>query len=145
VGRAPRPRPRLRGRRREGAGGRCFFDGGDNFAIPAGAANPSAAWEYVLFCLEIEQQSLLPEGGYTPIRSDVLTDEFRARFPLAVAPLEQIDAGYAPLSLSYNRIYNQPDGPWLEMFRSAVFEGRIDEAMAAAQPRYDLLLRQGDA
>lgn len=126
-------------------GGRSFFDGGDNFAIPNGASRPEAAWEYVRFCLDLPQQQALPEGGYTPIRSDALTDDFRARFPHSVAPLEQIDAGYAPLSLSYNRIYNQPDGPWLEMFRRAVFSGEIDEAMSAAQPRYDQLLRQGDA
>ncbi|MFC7405140.1 ABC transporter substrate-binding protein [Georgenia alba] len=126
-------------------GGECFFDGGDNFAIPNGARNPSGAWEYVRFCLDLEQQSILPDGGYMPVRSDVLTDAFRERYPHAVAPLENLDAGYAPLSLSYNRIYNQPDGPWLEMFRRAVFGGEIEEAMAAAQSRYDLLLRQGDA
>ncbi|HLT11201.1 MAG TPA: sugar ABC transporter substrate-binding protein [Micromonosporaceae bacterium] len=126
-------------------GGVSFFDGGDNFAIPNGAANPSAAWEYVRFCLEIEQQSNLPAGGYTPVRADAATDAFREQFPLAVAPLEQLDAGYAPLSLSYNRIYNQPDGPWLEMFRRAVFAGEIEAAMDEAQDRYDLILRQGDA
>ncbi|GAA4434060.1 hypothetical protein GCM10023169_41180 [Georgenia halophila] len=97
------------------------------------------------FCLAIEQQTELPAGGYTPIRSDAATEEFRQRFPHAVAPLENLDAGYAPLSLSYNRIYNQSDGPWLEMFRTAVFDGEVDAAMENAQSRYDQILRQGDA
>ncbi|WP_029150896.1 ABC transporter substrate-binding protein [Microbacterium indicum] len=126
-------------------GGRSFFDGGDNFVIPNGAQNAEAAWEYVLFCLDTAQQAELPASGYTPIRSDVLTDDFRRRWPHSVTPLEQIDAGYAPLSLSYNRIYNQSDGPWLEMFRRAVFDGEIDAAMQAAQSTYDQILRQGDA
>lgn len=126
-------------------GGRSFFDGGDNFSIPNGAANPSAAWEFVRFCVDVTQQSTLPSGGYTPIRSDAATPEFRKRYPLAVSPLENLDAGYAPLSLSYNRIYNQSDGPWLEMIRRAVFEGEVEAAMEDAQQRYDLILRQADA
>lgn len=126
-------------------GGRAFFDGGDNLCIPNGSRNASAAWEFIRFCLAVPQQATLPAGGFTPIRADVADDAFRAAYPLATAPLEQLEAGYAPLTLSYNRIYNQSDGPWLEMFRRAVFDGQTDEAMAAAQMRYDQILQQGDA
>lgn len=126
-------------------GGTSFFSGGDNFAMPNGGANPSAAWEFVKFCLDIDQQANFPAVGYTPVRSDVVTDEFREQFPHAIPPLEDFGAGYAPLSLAYNRIYNQPDGPWLEMFRRAVFEGELDAALENAQSRYDLILAQGEA
>lgn len=126
-------------------GDEAFFTGGDNFALPNGGPNPSAAWEFAKFCLEVEQQTELPSRGYTPIRADVMSDEFRERFPHAVAPLENLDAGYAPLTLAYNRLYNQPDGPWLEMFRRAVFEGQVDDALHEAQPQFDLILAQGEA
>ncbi|KAB8168704.1 extracellular solute-binding protein [Streptomyces sp. 3MP-14] len=126
-------------------GGRSFFDGGTNFCLPNGSDNPSAAWEFVRFCLELEQQTALPETGYIPVRSDAATDEFRAAYPLAAPPLLELDAGYAPLSLAYARIYNQNDGPWLAMIREAVFGGNVDRALAAAQPRFDEILRQGDA
>lgn len=126
-------------------GGRAFFDGGDNLCIPNGSPNPSAAWEFIEFCLALEQQTRLPEGYYLPVRSDATTEEFRAAYPLAVPPLEQIEAGYAPRTLSYNVIYNQSDGPWLKMFRGAVFDGEVDAAMESAQVTYDRLLRQGQA
>lgn len=126
-------------------GGQAFFTGGDNFALPNGGPNPSAAWEFVKFCLEVDQQVQLPHGGYTPIRADAATDEFRDQFPHAVAPLENLEAGYAPLTLAYNRLYNQPDGPWLEMFRRAVFEGQLEEALQDAQSQFDLILAQGEA
>ncbi len=125
-------------------GGRSFFAGGDNFSIPNGARNPSAAWEYIRFCLDLEQQSRLPDGFYTPVRSDVLTPGFAQRHPLLVPPLENIDVGYAPTTLAFNLIYNQSDGPWLEMFRRAVFDGEIEAAMDQAQSTYDRLLDQAE-
>ena len=126
-------------------GGRAFFDGGDNMCIPRGAANASGAWEFVRFALDLPQQSVLPDGGYTPVRSDVATPAFAAAHPLVLPPLLAQEEGYAPTTLSYNEIYNQPDGPWLSMFRRAVFDGEIEAAMAEAQEGYDRILGQARA
>jgi multiple sugar transport system substrate-binding protein len=127
------------------AGGRAFFDGGDNMCIPRGATNASGAWEFVMFALDLAQQSVLPEGGFTPVRSDVATAEFAAKYPLVLPPLLAQEEGYAPRTLSYNEIYNQPDGPWLTMLRRAVFDGEIEAAMAEAQEGYDRILGQARA
>ncbi|TNM69466.1 sugar ABC transporter substrate-binding protein [Streptomyces sp. NP160] len=123
-------------------GGVSFFTGGDNLCIPRGAQNASAAWEFVRFALDVAQQERLPEGGYFPVRADAATDRYREEFPLAVAPLEQIQTGYAPRTLSYNLLYNQPDSPYFEMFRRAVFDGDVDGAVAGAQGAYDRILEQ---
>ena len=126
-------------------GGAAFFDGGDNMCIPRGARNASGAWEFVKFALDLPQQIDLPAGGYTPVRSDAATPEFAKKFPLATLPLERISEGYAPTTLSYNLLYNQPDGPWLQMFRRAVFDGELEAAMKEAQSNYDRILAQGQA
>jgi multiple sugar transport system substrate-binding protein len=126
-------------------GGSAFFDGGDNMCIPRGAENASGAWEFVRFALDLPQQTDLPAGGYTPVRSDVATPEFAKKYPLATLPLERIEEGYAPTTLSYNLLYNQPDGPWLQMFRRAVFDGELEAAMSEAQESYDRILAQGQA
>jgi multiple sugar transport system substrate-binding protein len=126
-------------------GGRAFFDGGDNLCLVNGARNPSAAWEFAAFCVAVEQQERLPEGNYTPIRSDAATPEFRQKYPLAVPTLDQLEAGYAPTTLAYNLLYNQPDGPWLAMYRRAVFDGEVEAAMEEAQISYDRILRQAQA
>jgi multiple sugar transport system substrate-binding protein len=122
--------------------GRAFFDGGDNFCIPRGAQNASAAWAFAKFALEVPQQASLPTGGYTPVRSDAATPAFRKSFPQAVAPLDQIERGYAPPTLAYNLLFNQPDSPFIAMFRRAVFSGDIDGALEAGQRGFDQILEQ---
>ncbi|MEO7059986.1 MAG: sugar ABC transporter substrate-binding protein [Lapillicoccus sp.] len=125
--------------------GRSFFDGGDNLAIPNGSPNPSAAWEYIRFCLDLQQQAHLPDGFYAPVRSDALTPAFEKAYPLAVPPVANLSKGFAPTTLAYNLLYNQSDGPWLAMFREAVFEGKVEAAMQTAQSTYDRLLKQAQA
>jgi multiple sugar transport system substrate-binding protein len=123
-------------------GGSAFFDGGDNLCIPRGAQNASGAWEFAKFALDVKQQSSLPTGGFTPVRSDVATPEFRTSYPQAVAPLDRIDRGYAPPTLAYNLLFNQPDSPWIAMFRQAVFDGDIDGALEAGQQGFQRILDQ---
>jgi multiple sugar transport system substrate-binding protein len=123
-------------------GGSSFFDGGDNLCIPKGATNASGAWQFAKFALDLPQQQELPAGGYTPVRSDAATPEFKAKNPLGAAPLEHLERGYAPVTLAYNLLYNQPDSPWIAMFRRAVFDGDLDGALHQGQQSYDRILRQ---
>ena len=51
--------------------------------------------------------------------SDAATGPFRQKYPLNLAPLSHLDRGYAPVTLAYNLLYNQPDSPWIAMFRRA--------------------------
>ncbi|MBA8792443.1 multiple sugar transport system substrate-binding protein [Friedmanniella endophytica] len=126
-------------------GGRSFFDGGNNLCLLNGARNASAAWEFAAYAVAVPQQTKLPDGGYTPVRADVVTDTFRREHPFAVPTLLELDKGYAPTSLAYNVLYNQSDGPWLTMLRRAVFDGQTEAAMAQAQVSYDRLLQQAQA
>jgi multiple sugar transport system substrate-binding protein len=123
-------------------GGTAFFDGGDNLCIPRGAKNASGAWQFAKFALDVQQQQLLPDGGYTPVRGDAATGPFRQKYPLNLAPLDDLDRGYAPVTLAYNLLYNQPDSPFIEMFRRAVFSGDVDGALRAGQQGYDQILHQ---
>lgn len=127
------------------SGGRRFFDGGDNLCLLRGAPNPSAAWEFACFCVAPKVQELLPQSGYLPIRSDAITPSYREKYPLTVSTVNNLDSGYAPKTLAYNTIYNQADGPWLKMFRRAVFGGDVTAAMDDAQDGYDRLLKQAQA
>ncbi len=126
-------------------GGRSFFDGGDNLCLLNGAGNPSAAWQFAKYCVSVQQQVRFPEGGYTPIRSDAATDDFRSKYPFAVPTIVDIDKGYAPVTLAYNLLYNQTDGPWLKMLRRAAFQQQTEAAMAEAQTTFDRLLKQTQA
>ncbi len=122
-------------------GGYATFDGGDDLAIPQGAHNASGAWEFVKWVLQIRQQDKLPSFGYTPVRSDALTPAFERANPLDSVALKALDHGVAPATTAYNSIFNQAGGPWLSMFDTAVFNGQIKPAMAAAQQGFDQLLK----
>jgi multiple sugar transport system substrate-binding protein len=126
-------------------GGTAFFDGGDNMAIPRGANNPSGAWEFVKFLLDLPQQQQLPAGGYTPIRADAATPQFTQKYPLDVVQLRHIDRGYAPVTLAYNLLFNQADSPFGILFRRAVFKGDIDGAIRDGQRAFDTVLKQAQS
>ena len=72
IGIAPLPGP---------TGKYSTFDGGDDFVIPAGAKNPSGAWEFIQWVLQKSQQVQYPGLGYTPVRTDVLTPAYKAKNP----------------------------------------------------------------
>jgi multiple sugar transport system substrate-binding protein len=124
------------------SGGTSFFDGGDNLCIPRGALNPSGAWQFAKFALDLPQQQGLPDGGYTPVRGDAATPQFAQKYPLGTAPLRHITRGYAPVTLAYNLLYNQADSPFIAMFRKAVFDGDIDGALRDGQRGFDTILIQ---
>ena len=114
-------------------GATATFDGGANFGIPAGSSNPSGAWEFVKFALQQAQQSLAPAAGFEPVRSDVATPAFRKKYPLVTTMLAGLRHGYAPKTIVYNTTFNQPGGPWLDMFTEAVFDGRVRAAISTGQ------------
>jgi multiple sugar transport system substrate-binding protein len=126
-------------------GGRSFFDGGGNMCIPNGAKNPNGGWEFMQYAGSIAQQQLLPNGGYFPTRSDAATASYRKKFPLATLPLDNLDKGYAPQTLSYNLLVNQPSSPYFTMFRTAVYGSGVAAAMKAAQPEYDRILDEAQS
>jgi multiple sugar transport system substrate-binding protein len=124
-------------------GATATFDGGANFGIPLGSKNPSGAWEFVKFALQQEQQSLAPAAGFEPIRSDVLTPQFQAKYPFAAAMLRGVSRGHAPKTIVYNITFNQPGSPWENMFTAAVFGGDITAAIRAGQGAFTTAINLG--
>src|SRR3954447_1860509 len=124
-------------------GATATFDGGANFGIPAGSKNPSGAWEFIKFALQQAQQSLAPSAGFEPVRNDVLTPQFRAKYPFVAAMLENLSRGHAPKTIVYNTTFNQPGGPWLNMFTQAVFDGNIAAAIRTGQGAFSTAIDLG--
>ncbi len=114
-------------------GGTSTFTGGDVIGIPAGARNPSAAWKFIQFTLAEAQQLALPAIGFTPVRSDVLTPEYREEYPLNAVLLGLQDVGYIERSVAAGTIFNQPSGAWPSTITEAVFGGGVDTALRRGQ------------
>jgi multiple sugar transport system substrate-binding protein len=114
-------------------GGDSTFDGGDDFVIPAGAANASGAWEFIKWALEPEQQVKYPSQGMTPIRSDVLTPSFAATNPYDAVALKALAKGSVEYTLAYDAVFNEPGSPWFKMFEDAVYNGNMTAALQEGQ------------
>jgi multiple sugar transport system substrate-binding protein len=123
-------------------GGYSTFDGGDDFAIPKGAKNPSGAWEFIKWVMQPQIQAQYPALGATPIRTDVLTPAFSAKYPLDAVALKALARGYAPVTLIYDTAFNQPSGPWFQMFTTAVYGGNMAAALRQGQTGFTQLLQQ---
>jgi multiple sugar transport system substrate-binding protein len=123
-------------------GGYSTFDGGDDFAIPAAAKNPSGAWEFITWALQQQQQEQYPGLGATPIRTDLLTPAFSAANPEDAVALKALAKGYAPVGLIYNQAFNVPQGPWFQMFQTAVYDGNMTLALQQGQSGFTQLIQQ---
>jgi len=123
-------------------GGYSTFDGGDDFAIPTAAKNPSGAWEFIQWVLQTQQQDQYPNLGATPIRTDVLTPSFSAAHPEDAVALKALAKGYAPVTLVYDQMFNQAGGPWFQMFTTAVYDGDMSLALQQGQSGLARLLQQ---
>jgi multiple sugar transport system substrate-binding protein len=118
------------------------FDGGDDFVIPSGAANPSGAWEFIKWVLEPAQQEQYPSLGDTPVRSDILTPAFAAKNPYDAVALKALAKGSVEYTLAYDAIYNEPGSPWFKMFEDAVYDGNMTAAIQEGQSGIQSTLQQ---
>jgi multiple sugar transport system substrate-binding protein len=114
-------------------GGFSTFDGGDDFVIPAGAPNPSGAWEFIKWALDSQQQVKYPSQGMTPIRSDVLTPSFAATNPYDAVALQALAKGSVEYTLAYDAVFNEPGSPWFKMFEEAVYSGNVNAGIQQGQ------------
>jgi multiple sugar transport system substrate-binding protein len=118
------------------------FDGGDDFVIPAGAANASGAWEFIKWALEPAQQQQYPSLGDTPVRTDILTPAFAAKNPYDAIALKALAKGSVEYTLAYDAIYNEPGSPWFKMFEDAVYNGNMSAAISEGQSGIQSTLEQ---
>jgi len=114
-------------------GGYSTFDGGDDFVIPAGAPNPSGAWEFIKWALEPTQQEEYPAEGDTPVRTDILTPAFTAKYPFDAVALKALAKGSVEFTLAYDAVFNEPGSPWFKMFEEAVYSGNVPAALKEGQ------------
>jgi len=123
-------------------GGYATFDGGDDFAIPAKAKNASGAWEFVKFVLDQQQQVQYPKLGFTPVRTDVLTPQFKQQNPFDAVALQALTHGYVPTTLAYNQAFNAASAPYFSMFSKAVYDGDLQGALKEGQDGITSALQQ---
>ncbi|TFC07145.1 MULTISPECIES: ABC transporter substrate-binding protein [Cryobacterium] len=99
------------------------FAGGDNIGVIASSKNPDAAWEFASWLLDKDQQASIADTGSSPVRSDLLTADFAAKYPLVALQLQVSAKSDAPDSMATNALQLSATSPWLAAFQSIVYNG----------------------
>jgi multiple sugar transport system substrate-binding protein len=124
-------------------GSQSSFAGGDSIGIPSGSKYPEQAFEFIQWMTTDEVQlEYYAKANSLPIRTDLADNEyFKADSRLTTAA-KAMGLGQTPYSLVYNQLFNDANGPWLKMIQSAVFDGKVDEAVTTAQEEFTKILTQ---
>ena len=123
-------------------GGQSSFAGGDNIAIPKGSENVEAAFEFIAWTLSEEVQlELIAKNGQLPVRTDLVENEYFEADPRLSTNAQAMALGRTPYSADYNELFNDANGPWLQLLQTAIFDGDVEGAVEEAQQSFERIMR----
>ncbi|MEU5342832.1 sugar ABC transporter substrate-binding protein [Streptomyces sp. NPDC020766] len=114
-------------------GGRSSFAGGDEIAVMKNGDNTAGGREFATWATGEQAQKVLADNGIAPVRND-LTDEIYVPLdPRNKLFAEALEAGRTPYSTVEHQLFNDNNGPWVQMINKAVFGGDIATAQKQGQ------------
>jgi multiple sugar transport system substrate-binding protein len=120
-------------------GGESTFAGGDDMVILANSPHTAAAWTFTQWALGVGPQTVIASDGYSPVRSDIVTPAFKAKYPLIAASLATLPHGNDPVSAKLESL-TAPSSPWIDMWETAIFRGNVTGAEQTAEQAFNSTL-----
>ncbi|MBV9702402.1 MAG: sugar ABC transporter substrate-binding protein [Methylobacteriaceae bacterium] len=112
------------------------FVGGDVVAIPKGSKHADVALQFIKWELTDEAQlEGLAKNNILPSRTDLADNKYFKSEPRVVTTAKALGIGYVPWVFHFNDMVNSDSSPWIEMIQSAIFDGKVDEAIATAKQK----------
>ena len=112
--------------------GESTFVGGDSIGLSKDSKNPEQAWNFISWMLgDYNQVEVVAKAGNVVARTDLADNQYSSADPRLVLFNEVAGVGKTPFALHFNAAYNDPQSPWIQLFRSAVFEDADDAAIDA--------------
>jgi multiple sugar transport system substrate-binding protein len=112
------------------------FVGGDVVAIPRGSKHSDLALSFIKWELTDEAQlEGLAKNNILPSRTDLSSNKYFQSDPRIVTTAKAVGIGYVPWVFHFNDMVNSDSSPWIQMIQAAVFDGKVDEAIAAAKAK----------
>lgn len=122
-------------------GGSASFAGGDSIAIPSTSKHKKEAWEFIKWALsEDVQVGQFARNGGIPIRADFADNQYAKQDARIELVSTLMRSGRAPETIYFNQLFNDPNGPWLQLIQEAVFGKGVDQAIKDARPRFQKIL-----
>ena len=108
-------------------GGESTFVGGDSIGLSKDSKNPEAAWNFITWMLgDHNQVEVVAKAGNVVARTDLADNQYSSADPRLVLFNEVAGKGQTPFALHFNAAYNDPQSPWIQLFRAAVFDDADD-------------------
>jgi multiple sugar transport system substrate-binding protein len=117
-------------------GQQSSFVGGDLIAIPKGVKHLDKATAFVKWVLTDEAQLKgLAAKNTLVARTDLTQNDYYKTEPRYFTTAKAVGIGQTPWVFHFNDMVNSDSSPWLQMLQTAVFEGKVDEAIATARAK----------
>ena len=108
-------------------GGKSTFVGGDSIGISKDSDHAEQAWNFITWMLGDENQvEVVAKAGNVVARTDLADNEYSSADPRLVLFNELAGVGETPFALHFNAAFNDPQSPWIQLFRAAVFDDADD-------------------
>lgn len=116
--------------------GTATFVGGDVAGITRSSENVDAAWNFLEWTLSEEAQvEIIAKNGDLPGRLDLTDNEYTSSDPRTKLIADGVANGYTPFALPFGDLFNNPNGPWVEMMRDAIFGDDAEAAIVNGQEK----------
>jgi multiple sugar transport system substrate-binding protein len=111
-------------------GGQATFVGGDAIAITKDSKVTDQAWNFVAWLQSDDAQINViakpaSQGGLGAVvsRTDLANNQYTSSDPRLVMFNSIAAKGTTPFAVNFNAAFNDPQSPWITLFRDAVFNG----------------------
>ena len=122
-------------------GGSASFGGGDVIGIPSDSKHVEEAWRFIEWALSEEPQlEIYAANGHIPVRLALVDNEYFEDDPRLHIAASSLAVSRTPYTTVYNDLFNDPNGPWLEMLQVAILDGDIDGALELGQERFTQIM-----
>jgi multiple sugar transport system substrate-binding protein len=124
-------------------GGESTFVGGDAIGIGATSEHADQAWDFLEWTMSEEAQvEVIAKNKGVPTRTDLAENEYSKADPRIVTVNNLMAKGKTPYARNFNASFNDPQSPWLETVRGALF-GDADKALSDGNTAITESLQQG--
>jgi multiple sugar transport system substrate-binding protein len=103
-------------------GGASTFVGGDAVGIGATSGKAAQAWDFIAWTLsDAAQVEVVAKNKGVPVRTDLAANRYAAADERIVLVNSLMAKGRTPYARNFNASFNDPQSPWLQTVRGALF------------------------
>jgi multiple sugar transport system substrate-binding protein len=112
------------------------FIGGDVAGIAATSKHRAQAWDFLKWTLDDNAQvEIIAKNGDLPGRTDLSGNKYTAADPRTKLIADGLKNGHTPFALPFGDLFNNPNGPWVETIRAAIYGNDVNKALSDGQAK----------